>query len=102
MFVNVLSPRSECHNGGVSDELVLVLSTPSVLEGEIARSRLEDEGIPVLLKGGGSDPYGIGPVHVFVPADHEVQARLVLEWAPDTGAGSETGSESAAEEPEGR
>ena len=37
------------------------------------------EGIPVLLKGGGGDPYQIGPAHVFVPAGYEVQARLVLE-----------------------
>ena len=51
-------------------DLVEVLSTSSILEGEIAKSRLEDEGIPVLLKGGGAD--------VFVPADFEIQARLVL------------------------
>jgi hypothetical protein len=60
-------------------DLVEVLSTPSILEGEIARSRLEDEGIPVMLKGGGQDPYRMGPAHVFVPAEFEVQARLVLE-----------------------
>ena len=62
-------------------DLILVLTTPSIFEGEIAKSRLEDEGIPVLLKGGGGDPYRIGPVHLFVPADLEVQARLVLETA---------------------
>jgi hypothetical protein len=61
------------------ENLVLVLTTPSILEGEIVRSRLEDEGIPVLLKGGGSDPYRVGPSHVFVPAEYEVQARLVLD-----------------------
>ena len=60
-------------------DLVRVLSTPSILEGEIVKSRLEDEGIPVLLKGGGNDPYAAGTAHVFVPADYEVQARLVLE-----------------------
>jgi len=43
----------------MTDELVRILTTPSVLEGEIVRSRLEDEGIPVLLKGGGGDPYQI-------------------------------------------
>jgi hypothetical protein len=62
----------------MADALVLVLSTPSVPEGEIARSRLEDEGIPVLVKGLDS-PYRMGPVHLFVPAAFEVQARLVLE-----------------------
>jgi hypothetical protein len=65
--------------GSVSGDLVQILVTPSVLEGEIAKSRLEAEGIPVLLKGGGGDPYRVGPVHLFVPADLEVQARLVLE-----------------------
>ena len=60
-------------------DLVEVLSTSSILEGEIAKSRLQDEGIPVLLKGGGADPYGVGSAHVFVPMDFEVQARLVLE-----------------------
>jgi hypothetical protein len=62
----------------MADALVLVLSTPSVPEGEIARSRLEDEGIPVMVKGLDS-PYRMGPVHLFVPAAFEVQARLVLE-----------------------
>jgi hypothetical protein len=64
----------------VSDRLVHVFSTPSVPEGEIVRSRLEDEGIPVMVKGVDS-PYRIGPVHLFVPAEFEVQARLVLESA---------------------
>ena len=64
-------------------DLVEVLSTSSILEGEIAKSRLEDEGIPVLLKGGGADPYGVGSAHVFVPVDFEVQARLVLESIGD-------------------
>ena len=59
-------------------DLVRVLTTSSVPEGEIAKARLEDEGIPVLAKGGGEDPYRIGPVHLYVPADLEVQARFVL------------------------
>ena len=63
----------------MAGDLVRVFSTPSLLEGEIAKSRLEAEGIPVLLKGGGGDPYRVGPVHLFVTADMEVQARLVLE-----------------------
>ena len=68
-----------CDNVRMARDLVEVLSTPSILEGEIVKSRLEDEGIPVLLKGGGLDPYAAGTTHVFVPADYEVQARLVLE-----------------------
>jgi hypothetical protein len=62
----------------MADDLVRVLSTSSVPEGEIARSRLEDEGIPVLVKGEGDGPYRMGPVHLYVPAGLEIQARLVL------------------------
>ncbi|HEX6230557.1 MAG TPA: hypothetical protein VF029_02475 [Actinomycetota bacterium] len=62
----------------MADDLVRVLSTASVLEGEIAKARLQDEGIPVLMKGGGEDPYRFGPAHLFVPAAYEVQARLIL------------------------
>jgi Putative prokaryotic signal transducing protein len=81
MNVNVwlIRKRRRCQNGCMARDLVRVLSTPSILEGEIVKSRLEDEGIPVLLKGGGNDPYGVGVAYVFVPADYEVQARLVLE-----------------------
>jgi len=67
----------------VPDDLVLLRSVPSTFEGEIIRSRLESEGIPVLLKGGSStDPYPAGPVHVFVAAEFEVQARLALADVP--------------------
>jgi hypothetical protein len=53
------------------------------MEGEIVKARLEGEGIPVLLKGGGSDPYGMGVAYVFVPTEFEAQARLVLEDVSD-------------------
>jgi len=84
------------------EDLVRVLTTSSILEGEIARSRLEDEGIPVLLKGGGGDPYRMGPAHVFVPSEYEVQARLVLDSLETLGLDSlETLDESVRGEPEG-
>jgi hypothetical protein len=78
------------------DELVLVLTTASVPEGEIARSRLEDEGIPVLVKGEAGGPYRMGPVHLYVPAGLEVQARLVLTQSfpdPEDGLEDEDGVE---------
>jgi hypothetical protein len=62
----------------VPGEVVRVLTTTSLPEGEIVKARLEDEGIPVLVKGEGTGPYRMGPVHLFVPADMEVQARLIL------------------------
>jgi hypothetical protein len=84
MNVNVLPLREEpaCDNAGMPD-LVKVLSVPSIMEGEIVKARLEGEGIPVLLKGGGSDPYGMGVAYVFVPTEFEAQARLVLEDVSD-------------------
>jgi hypothetical protein len=58
---------------------VRVLSTPSVPEAEIARALLEEEGIPVLFKGEGEGPYRMGPVDLFVPAEHEARAKELLE-----------------------
>lgn len=62
----------------MSDDLVLVLTVPTAPEGYLARARLEDEGIPVLIKGESEGPYRLGPVHLFVTRDLEVQARLVV------------------------
>jgi hypothetical protein len=64
-----------------TQDFVHVWSTRSVLEGEIAKARLEAEGIPVLAKGEGEGPYRMGPVHLWVPASLEVQARLILDRA---------------------
>jgi hypothetical protein len=61
-----------------ASDFVQVLTTHSVTEGYLARGRLETEGIPVLLKGESEGPYRMGPVHLWVPADLEVQARLIL------------------------
>jgi hypothetical protein len=77
----------------VAGDLVRVLTTSSVPEGEIAKARLEGEGIPVLAKGEGEGPYRIGPVHLFVPAELEVQARFVLAQTFD--------AEAFEDEPEG-
>jgi hypothetical protein len=66
----------------MADEFVNVLATSSVVEGELARGRLESEGIPVLLKGEGIDaPYPTGPVYLFVPAPFETRARQLLDEA---------------------
>ena len=47
-------PRS-CHDECMSDDLVSVLWTSSLVEAEIAKGRLEAESIPVQLKGEGAD-----------------------------------------------
>jgi hypothetical protein len=89
--VSVLQ-RGPATMSAMPSELVRVLSTSSIMEGEIAKARLEGEGIPVLLKGGGLDPYTTGVAYVFVPAEFEAQARLLLEDVVDD---QPEGSESA-------
>jgi hypothetical protein len=69
--------------GTGEDGFVRVYSTPSVMDGHIARGRLESEGIPVYTTGEGDGPYRLGPVHLFVPAGLEVQARLILADSAD-------------------
>jgi hypothetical protein len=66
-------------NQRFSGSLVLVYTTPSITDGYLARSRLEAEGIPVFSKGEAEGPYRMGPVHLYVPAELEVQAVLVID-----------------------
>jgi len=58
---------------------VQVWSTGSIPEGEIARARLEAEGIQVMVKGEGEGPYRMGPVHLWVPGALEAKARTILD-----------------------
>jgi hypothetical protein len=62
-----------------SGSLVLVYSTPSLTDGYLARGRLEAEGIPVMVKGEGEGPYRMGPVHLYVPEELEIQAAMLLD-----------------------
>ncbi|MBI4261699.1 MAG: DUF2007 domain-containing protein [Actinobacteria bacterium] len=68
-----------------SGRLVRVYSTSSITDGYLARGRLEADGIPVIVKGEGEGPYRMGPVHLYVPEEVEVQARMILA---EVGAGS--------------
>lgn len=63
----------------LSGDLVLAYSTQSITDGYLARGRLEAEGIPVVVKGEAEGPYRMGPVYLYVPAEFEVQAKLILE-----------------------
>ncbi len=63
----------------ISGEMVRVYSTQSLTDGYLARGRLEADGIPVVLKGEGEGPYRMGPAHLWVPVELEIQARLILE-----------------------
>ncbi len=58
-------------------QLVLVYTTASIMDGYLAKGRLEVEGIPVLLQGG-DGPYRVGPVSLFVSKEDEVDARALL------------------------
>jgi hypothetical protein len=62
----------------ISGVFALVYSTRSITDGYLARGRLEAEGIPVITKGEGEGPYRMGPVHLLVPTELEVQARLII------------------------
>ncbi len=63
----------------MGDRLVRVYSTGRIFDGELTKARLEDEGIPVLLKGEGNGPYRMGPVHLFVSEEQEARAREIIE-----------------------
>lgn len=64
----------------MGDDFVTVLWTTTWVEAEIAKGRLEAEGILVDLRGeGGEAPYPVGPVELRVPSRSEAQARRVLE-----------------------
>jgi hypothetical protein len=64
----------------MGNEFVPVFSTLSWVEAEIAKGRLEAEGITVDLRGeGGEGPYPVGPAELLVPASSEGQARRILE-----------------------
>ena len=63
----------------LSGNLVLVDSTRSITDGYLVRGRLEADGIPVVVKGEGEGPYRMGPVHILVPVEFEVQALMIIE-----------------------
>ena len=63
----------------LSGGLVLVDSTRSITDGYLLRGRLEADGIPVVVKGEGEGPYRMGPVHLYVPVEFEVQALMIIE-----------------------
>jgi Putative prokaryotic signal transducing protein len=63
----------------MGENFVSVFWTQSWVESEIAKGRLEAEGIPVDFKGEGQGPYPTGPAELLVPSSFEAQARRILE-----------------------
>ena len=72
--------------GSGAGGLVLVLSAPTIPEGLLARGLLASEGIAVVGKGEAEGPYRVGPMELWVPAEYEVQARMILEDAASSGS----------------
>lgn len=73
-----------CHDECMSDDLVSVLWTSSLVEAEIAKGRLEAESIPVQLRGEGADaPVPVGPAELLVPPRFEEEARRILAQDED-------------------
>lgn len=60
-------------------DFVLVFTAATIPEGLAARGLLESEGIVVETKGEVEGPYRFGPVYLYVPAESEGQARMLLE-----------------------
>ena len=73
-----LAELPACHHACVGEESVPVFWTQSWVEGEIAKGRLEADGIPVDLRGAAEGPYPVGPAELFVPSRFEAQARRIL------------------------
>lgn len=64
---------------GQGQHLRRVLSTMSYPEASAAKSRLESEGIPVMLKGGNFDAYPVGPMYLWVPEELADRAEQILD-----------------------
>lgn len=83
------------------DDLVQVYATGDHVAAQLMEARLESEEIPVLRKGGGEGPYRTGPDYLFVPREHEMQARAIVD-AIESGAFALTDEDIVeAAEPEG-
>jgi hypothetical protein len=80
--------------------LVRVFATASTPEGLLVKNLLEADGIPVFEKGEAEGPYRLGQVYLWVPAEYEVQARILIADAQAAGRESEADdAESVGSEP---
>ncbi len=79
------------------DRLVKIYASGDAVDAQLMQGRLESEGIPVLLKGESEGPYRTGPAYLWTPAEHEPEARRIIEavrsgafaLAEDTDVGAE-------------
>lgn len=96
-----MTPSDQLWHDAGMDDLVRVYATGDHVAAQLMVARLEAEGIPILLKGGGEGPYRAGPNYVFVPRAHEAKARAIVD-AMESGAFALTDEDvlDAAGEPE--
>ena len=62
-------------------DFVPAFHAPSLPLGEIAKSKLESEGIQVMIKGGSAYAYPTGPFELWVPRDQLERAKRILRDA---------------------
>jgi Putative prokaryotic signal transducing protein len=63
------------------NDFVRAFDATSLPLGEIAKSKLESEGIQVMIKGGSAYAYPTGPLQLWVPRDQLDRARRILRGA---------------------
>jgi len=61
------------------EEFVHVYDAPGIPEGQIAKARLESEGIPVMTKGEGGEPFHMAGLQIWVPEGHAAKARTLVQ-----------------------
>ena len=59
-------------------DFVPAFDAPSLPLGEVAKSKLESEGIQVMIKGGTPYAYPAGPLQLWVPRDQLERATRIL------------------------
>ncbi len=63
------------------DEFARAFEAPSIPVGEVAKTKLESEGIQVLVKGGTPYAYPTGPLQLWVRRDQLDRAKRILAEA---------------------
>lgn len=73
-----LEMRRRANMAPMTDRLTRVYASTDAVAGTMMRGRLEAEGIEAMINGEGDGPYRVGPVYVWVRAEHEAAAREIV------------------------
>ena len=99
-YLNRLTGRERMRAMASDDEFTPVFEAPSIPVGEVAKTKLESEGIQVLVKGGTPYAYPTGPLQLWVRRDQLARAKRILadaELGRDAGGGDAPGGIGGAE-----